>query len=191
MDYTVLVKARITSDNRSDIKRFTEELENGTYEYSETFNSWTSAFRRGKGRYHWDSIRTGKRGAAVRTDGMDVRERRGKHSGNSEENSGNREPEVTPKYEQVALEIRKLEKQLKRKDLSPAKKREINKKIRELQKEFDGLFNNPYGKESYTKSESKQYSLKTDDGLITNKNGEAVAQIHENGSDQFSLKTYK
>ena len=88
MDYTVLAKAKITEKNRADIDRFMEDLENGTYEGAETFSSWTSAFRRGKGRDSWHRVGTTRTGTAGRNDGVDVRERGSKHSGNFEENSG-------------------------------------------------------------------------------------------------------
>ncbi|MGM9601760.1 MAG: hypothetical protein ACI3W5_09325 [Faecousia sp.] len=90
MDYTILVKVSITKKNRVAIDNFTEALESGTYEHSKAFNSWTSHFRRGKGRYSWDSIRNGNRGTAVRSDGMDGGKRDGKNSENSEKSSGNK-----------------------------------------------------------------------------------------------------
>lgn len=84
-NYTILAKVSITNKNRDAINDFTEALENGTYEYSKTFDSWTSHFRRGKGRYSWDSIRNGNRGPAVRSNGMDGRKQRGKNVRNPKE----------------------------------------------------------------------------------------------------------
>lgn len=84
MDYTILAKISITSKNRDAINDFTEALENGTYEHSKTFDSWTSHFRRGKGRYRWDSIRHGDRGTTVPPDGVDEREPGRNYSGYTE-----------------------------------------------------------------------------------------------------------
>lgn len=87
-DYTILAKVCITNKNRDAINNFTEALENGAYEHSKTFDSWTSHFRRGKGRYTWDSVRNGNRGAAMRSDGVDGRKRGGNNTGDSAKNGG-------------------------------------------------------------------------------------------------------
>ena len=87
-DYTILAKVSITGKNRNAINDFTETLENGTYEHSKTFDSWTSHFRRGKGRYSWDRIRNGNGGAAMRSDGVDGGKRGSKNAGDSQESGG-------------------------------------------------------------------------------------------------------
>lgn len=99
MDYTILAKVSITSKNRVAINNFMEALEDGTYKYTEAFNSWASCFRRGKGRYTWDSVRNGNRGTAVPANGVDVRKRDGKHDRNTEEGSRPGENEIKFSHE--------------------------------------------------------------------------------------------
>ena len=88
MDYTVLAKVQITEKNRADIRAFEEEAKNGAFKPAETFDQWTSYFRRGKGRYSWDRVRSGNRGAAVQVDGVDERARGSEHIGDSAEDGG-------------------------------------------------------------------------------------------------------
>ena len=103
-DYTILAKVSITSKNSEAIDSFTEELEHGTYEYSEAFDQWSSAFRRGKGRYRWDSIRNGNRGTAMPSDGVDGRKQRGQNARNSKEGSRIGTAEVTGPKEKFSRE---------------------------------------------------------------------------------------
>ncbi|MGI6029625.1 MAG: hypothetical protein ACOX81_09515 [Candidatus Heteroscillospira sp.] len=95
MDYTVLMKAKITDGNRADIDRFMEELENGTFRSSETLDSWFATFRRGKGRDSWYRISAEKPGTVGRNDGVDGGTQRGENSGNSAKDSGTGEVNPT------------------------------------------------------------------------------------------------
>lgn len=90
MDYTILAQARINEKNRNAINAFMEALEDGTFSPAETFDSWTSAFRRGKGRYNWNRINDRYAGKTEASHGVDVRERGSKRSGDSEKGGSNR-----------------------------------------------------------------------------------------------------
>ena len=103
-DYTILAKVSITSKNSEAIDSFTEELEHGTYEYSKTFDQWSAAFRRGKGRYRWDSIRNGNRGTAMPSDGVDGRKQRGENTSNFKESGGIGTAEVSDPKEKFSRE---------------------------------------------------------------------------------------
>lgn len=70
-DYTILVTANITEHNKAYIEHFVEEISNGTFPSSETFNRWTSSFRRGKGRNSWYSNGTEHARNVRRNDGVD------------------------------------------------------------------------------------------------------------------------
>ena len=105
-DYTILLKVKITNSNKTAIDNFTREIENETDRSSRAFDSWFDYFRRGKGRYSWNSISTTKDGTTKRADGMDGRniqrnsgESTRKHDGrDTQEGSGN--SEITGKASQ-------------------------------------------------------------------------------------------
>lgn len=90
-EYTILAKARITKLNKNDFIKFKEALDNGTYEPSETFDRWTSYFRRGRGRYVWDPVLANRDGTTVQTDGMDERAQGSRHTSNIEKSRGDSE----------------------------------------------------------------------------------------------------
>ena len=89
-DYTVLVKVRITAENREAINKFTEDLENGIVGSAEAFDRWTEDFRRGKGRYTWYSNGSPEAGTTGHDDGVDVRGENGKHLRSAGESRGDR-----------------------------------------------------------------------------------------------------
>ena len=98
MDYTILVKARITDSNKQAIKKWVEVLTNDVNGSTGTFNSWISSFKRGRGRNSWHSVSTRKAKTSRRTDGMDVRSSRGDNSGDIRTGSEYSEPEVKRLY---------------------------------------------------------------------------------------------
>lgn len=83
-DYTILVTANITKQNKAYIEDFIEEVSNGTFPSSETFNRWTSSFRRGKGRNSWYSNDTEYTRDARRNDGVDGAAHRGRNASEAE-----------------------------------------------------------------------------------------------------------
>ena len=79
-DYTILATANITKQNKAYIENFIEEVSNGTFPSSETFNQWTSTFRRGKGRNSWYSNDAEYSRNARRNDGVDGAAHRGRNA---------------------------------------------------------------------------------------------------------------
>lgn len=96
-DYTVLLKVEITDSNKSAIDNFTKEIENETDRSSRAFDSWLEHFRRGKGRYSWNSIGSATYESIERVDGVDGRKiqqcpgksTRQYDSGHTQKSSGN------------------------------------------------------------------------------------------------------
>jgi len=83
-DYTILATANITKQNKAYIEDFIEEVSNGTFPSSETFNQWTSSFRRGKGRNSWYSNDAEYSRNARRNDGVDGGAHRGRNASEAE-----------------------------------------------------------------------------------------------------------
>lgn len=89
MDYTILLKVKITNGNKTAIDNFTKEIENGIDGSTKALDSWFAYFRRGKGRNNWNSISSASSGTVKRTDGMDGRNiRRGSGKSTWEHDSG-------------------------------------------------------------------------------------------------------
>ncbi len=80
-DYTILLKVKITNRNKMAIDNFTKEIENGIDGSTTAFDSWFAHFRRGKGRYSWNSISSAGVGTTKRTNGMDGRNIQGDFRG--------------------------------------------------------------------------------------------------------------
>ena len=83
-DYTILATANITKQNKAYIEDFIEEVSNGTFPSSETFNQWTSSFWRGKGRNSWYSNDAEYSRNARRNDGVDGGAHRGRNASEAE-----------------------------------------------------------------------------------------------------------
>lgn len=121
LDYTILVKAKVTDSNRQAIKKWVEELKNDIDRSAGAFNMWISSFKRGRGRNSWHSISTRKSKPPRRINGMDVYSSKGDNTGGvrtggeyseQEKLSSNEKPtdEVmfSSKYNEITQSTRKL-----------------------------------------------------------------------------------
>lgn len=143
-EYTILVKVKITNNNKLAIKKFAEEIKNAVNGGSGAFNSWINNFRRGRGRNSWNSISSAGNESIKRINGVDGRniqreigERMGEHNSQSVERSSEDSKSITsPQKIDYSLEFSEDSPLLQLEEAKTALK-ENDAEIKKLRKQLE------------------------------------------------------